>query len=62
MKTETLHREIPELLDAYLTNLTHRKDLTASGDRMRDSKDSNIVLKSHKMQVSQQNLAKANTL
>ena len=37
---EAGHREGPELSTEDFTNLTHRQDLTASGDRMRDSEDS----------------------
>ena len=37
---EARHREGPELSTDDLTNMTHRKDPTASGDRMRDNKDS----------------------
>ena len=37
------HREVPELCEADLTNLTHRKDLTVFGDRMRDSKDHKTI-------------------
>ena len=33
---EARHRERPELSTDELANLTHRKDLTASGDRVRD--------------------------
>ena len=40
---EARHRDVPELSEADLMNLTHRKDLTASGDRMRDSKRSNAT-------------------
>ena len=36
-KKEARHREGPELPTDDLTNLTHRRDLTASGDRVRDS-------------------------
>ena len=59
---EARHREVPELSEADLTNLTYRKVLTASGDRMRDSSEAKTMLKCHKMQVFQHNLAKANTL
>ena len=37
---EARHREGPESSTDDFTNLTHRKDLTASGDPMRDNKDS----------------------
>ena len=40
---EALHRGVPELSEADPTNLTHRKDLPASGDRVRDSKDSSVT-------------------
>ena len=45
---EARHREVTELSEADLTNLTHGEDITASGGRMRDRKDSNT-----KAQVSQ---------
>ena len=31
---EAGHREVPELAEVDLANVTHRKDVTASGDRM----------------------------
>ena len=38
------HREVPELSEADLTNVTHRKDRPlASGDRMRNSRHSNTI-------------------
>ena len=40
---EALHREGPERSIDDLTILTHRKDLTASGDRMRDSEESKTI-------------------
>ena len=40
---EALHREVPEPSEDDLTNLIHRKDSTASGDRLRDSKDSKTI-------------------
>ena len=46
---EARHREVPELSGADLVNLTHRKDLSASGDRKRDSKHSKTIA-----QVSQE--------
>ena len=60
---EARHREVPELSEADLTNVTHSKDSPlASGDRMRNSRHSKAkpLTKCLKMQVSQQNLAKAN--
>ena len=36
-------RESPELSTEDLTNLTHQKDLTASGNRMRDNEDSKTI-------------------
>ena len=46
---ELCHREVPELSVADLTNFTRRKDLTASGDGMRDSRDNKTIA-----QVSQE--------
>ena len=37
---EARHREVTDLSEADLANVTHRKDLTVSGDRMRDRKHS----------------------
>ena len=36
-------REVPELSEADLENVTHRKDLTASGDRVQDSRDNKTI-------------------
>ena len=59
---EVRHYEVPELSGADLTNLTHRREPTASGDRMRDGKHSKTIAQVSNMKVSQQKLAKSNTL
>ena len=40
---EARHRGGPELSTVDLTNMTHRKDLTTSGDRMRHSNESKTI-------------------
>ena len=40
---EARHRQVPELSETDLTNLTHRKDLTASGDRTQVSQDAGFL-------------------
>ena len=57
---EAFHREEPELSTDDLTNLTHRKDLTAS--ECETVKTAKPLLKCHKREVSHQTLAKASTL
>ena len=37
------HREGPKLSTEDLTKLTHRKDLTASGNRLRQNEDSKTI-------------------
>ena len=40
---EARHGKVPELSEADLTNLTHRKDVTASGDRIRDHREPKTI-------------------
>ena len=55
---EAHRRESPELATEDFTNVTHRTDLTASGDRMRDSETAKPLLNCHKRLASQQKLEK----
>ena len=56
---EAHHREGPELSTEDFTNVTHRKDLTASGNEFVTTTTAEPLLKCHKKHVSQENLEKA---